>query len=183
MDVEKWKEAVKKALSKEKSTKILLVLGVCGILLIYLSTLFSSGKKQDSEPVQETVSDSAASYEKRLEQELSRIVSAITGEPDPAVMVTLKNGSRYIYAADEKGASQTEQDGTAAEERETKYVVLKNSQGAQQALPITEIQPKVKGVIIVSRYAGDPEVREKLTEAAKTVLDISSARICVTDSG
>ncbi len=50
-------------------------------------------------------------------------------------------------------------------------------------MPVTEIQPKIKGVVIVSRYAGDPEIREKLTEAVKTALDISSARICVTGSG
>ena len=174
MDVEKWKSALKKAFSREKGTNILLLLGVCGILLIYLSTLFSSGEAKKSETAKEESREEAATYEKRLEQELARIVSAITGEEDPAVMVTLKSGSRYVYAADEREREA---------EREKSTVILKDSDGTQQALAITEIQPKVKGVVIVSRYAGDSAIREKLTEAVRTVLDVSTARICVTDSG
>ena len=174
MDVEKWKTALKKVFSKEKGTNVLLLLGVCGILLIYLSTLFSSDGTEKNEPAAEKSQGEAVAVEKRLEQELARIVTAITGEEDPAVMVTLKSGSRYVYASDERERE---------EERESNTVILKDSDGAQQALTVTEIQPKVKGVVIVSRYAGNSAIREKLTEAVRTVLDISSARICVTDSG
>ncbi|MCH5353085.1 MAG: hypothetical protein J1E06_06435 [Acutalibacter sp.] len=174
MDVEKWKTALKQVFSKGKGTNALLLLGACGILLIYLSTLFSSDEGKKSEALKERNQEEAVTCEKRLEQELARIVSAITGEEDPAVMVTLKSGSRYVYAADERERE---------EERERSTVILKDSDGAQQALPITEIQPKVKGVVIVSKYAGDPTIREKLLTAVRTVLDVSSARICVTDSG
>ena len=174
MDVEKWKAAMKKVFSKEKGTNILLLLGVCGILLIYLSTLFSSDEAKKKETAKEENQGEAVTVEKRLEQELARIVSAITGEEDPAVMVTLKSTGRYVYAADGREREA---------ERESSTVILKDSDGAQQALTVTEIQPKVKGVVIVSRYAGDLSIREKLLEAVRTVLDVSTARICVTDSG
>ncbi len=183
MDVEKWKGALQKLFSKERGMKGLIFLGICGIALIYLSTLLGSGKEKQSAAESETAACTAAEYEKNLEREIVRIVGAITGETDPAVMVTLKSGSRYVYAMEEKGASRQEAEGESSAERETAYVILKNAEGAQQALPVTEIQPKIKGVVIVSRYAGDPEIREKLTEAVKTALDISSARICVTGSG
>ena len=174
MDVEKWKTTLKRVFSKEKGTNFLLLLGVCGILLIYLSTLFSSGGSKESETVKERPQEEAVTVEKRLEQELARIVTAITGEEDPAVMVTLKSSSRYVYASDEREREK---------ERESSTVILKDSDGAQQALTVTEIQPKVKGVVIVSRYAGDSAIREKLLTAVRTVLDVSTARICVTDSG
>lgn len=183
MDVEKWKVALQKAFPKEKRVKLLVLLGICGIALIYLSTLLGSEKKQESAPIQESVSASIGEYEQRLEQELSRIVRAITGEEAPAVLVTLESGSQTVYAADEKTNSQQEENGGSSEEYEKTHVILKDSGGAQQALAVTEIQPKVKGVVIVSRYAGNPVIREKLTEAAKTALDVSSARVCVTDTG
>lgn len=183
MDVEKWRGALQRAFSKEKGMKSLILLGICGIALIYLSTLFGSGKEKEPAPGNETAACTADEYEKKLEREIARVVSAITGETEPAVMVTLKSGSRYVYAVEEKGASRQEAAGESSEEKETAYVILKNAEGAQQALPVTEIQPRIKGVVIVSRYAGDPEIREKLTEAVKTALDISSARICVTGSG
>jgi len=183
MDVEKWKAAVRKAFPKDRGVKLLVILGICGIALIYLSTLFGNEKKQESAPVKEEASDSAGEYEQRLERELARIVRAITGEEDPVVLVTLESSSRTVYAADEKTNSHQEENGQSGEEYEKTHVILKDSGGAQQALTVTEIQPKVKGVVIVSRYAGNPVAREKLTEAAKTALDISSAKVCVTDTG
>ena len=183
MDVEKWKTALKGVFSKDKGTNLFLLLGVCGILLIYLSTLFSSGGAEKGETGKKRTQEEAVTYEKRLEQELARIVTAITGEEDPAVMVTLKSSSRYVYAADEKENIRQEQSGGSDEERESNTVILKDSDGTQQALTITEIQPKVKGVVIVSRYAGNSAIREKLLAAVRTALDVSSARICVTDSG
>lgn len=183
MDVEKWKGTLRKLVSKEKGMKSLILLGICGIALIYLSTLFGSGGEKQPAAAPEASVGTANEYEKKLEQEIARIVKAITGEAEPAVMVTLKSGSRYVYAVEEKGGSRQEGSGESSEEKETAYVILKNAEGAQQALPVTEIQPRIKGVVIVSRYAGNPEIREKLTEAVKTALDISSARICVTGSG
>lgn len=183
MDVEKWKAAFQKAFPKDRGVKLLVLLGICGIALIYLSTLFGNEKDQKDAPAKEDSTASIGEYEQRLEQELTRIVCAITGEEGPAVLVTLESSSQTVYAADEKTSSQQEENGESSEEYEKTHVILKDSGGAQQALAVTEIQPKVKGVVIVSRYAGDPVIREKLTEAVKTALDISSARVCVTDTG
>ncbi len=102
MDVEKWKGALQKLFSKERGMKGLIFLGICGIALIYLSTLLGSGKEKQSAAGSETAACTAAEYEKNLEREIVRIVGAITGETDPAVMVTLKSGSRYVYAMEER---------------------------------------------------------------------------------
>lgn len=177
MDIDKMKVSVQKIFSKEKSVKLLIILGICGIAMIYLSTLFDSDEKVATE-TQPAPQFSTADCERRLEQELSRIVSAITGEESPAVLVTLESTGETVYAADERTESSE-----SRAESETSHIILKGSDGGQQALTVTEIQPNVKGVVIVSSRAGDPIVREKLTDAVKTALDISSARVCVTDSG
>lgn len=183
MDVEKWKAALQKAFPKDKAVKVLILLGICGIALIYLSSLFSGEKKQEKAPERAEQTVSVEAYEEKLEQELARIVRAITGEETPEVLVTLESGNRKVFASDEKTDSQQSETGQNTREVEKSHVILRDSNGAQQALTVTEIQPEVKGVVIVSGYAGNPVIREKLTEAVKVALDISSAKVCVTDSG
>lgn len=186
MEFKKVKDAFLENLKKDKAVKIVLVLGICGIALIYLSTWFEPGQKK-AEPEPAVGEVSPVDTEKRLEAELARIVRAITGEEDPAVMVTLESTGRTVYAADEKRNTQESgREGNAvqnSEENEKAHIILKDAEGAQHALTVTEIQPKIKGVVIVSRYAGDPVIREKLTDAVRTALDVSSAKVCVTDSG
>lgn len=182
MDVDKVKDSLKKTFFKDKGVRLTVIIGLCGIVLIYLSGLFEGDKNDKTQTPEKTAVNSAVNYEQKLEESLARIVMAITGEESPEVLVTLESGGETVYAEDETTASQSENDFTTAE-RETVHVILKSSDGGQHALTVMEIQPKVKGVVIVSSCAGNPVIREKLTEAVKTALDISSARVCITDTG
>ena len=47
----------------------------------------------------------------------------------------------------------------------------------------TGMSQDIQGVVVVSDFAGDPAVREKLLAAVCTALDLSSARVCVTSRG
>ncbi len=184
MDVKKWKGAFQKALSGKQGTKLLLLLGLFGAVLLCLPSLLGAGDRETPEPAGASAAETAEAYAERLEKKLSRMVSAMTGEESPAVLVTLENGGRYVYAADERENSRREGDsGESSKETETEHVLVKGSDGTQQALTVTKTEPKIKGVVIVSRYAGDPVIREKLTEAVKTALDLSSSKVCVTDTG
>lgn len=162
-------------LKKDSARRVLIVVGLCGIALLYLSTLWDRPAKVESSPQEGT--RSAQAVEESLEQSLQRIVTAITGEENAAVMVTLENMGSTQYASD--GKSSRDENG---EQEEKSHVVMKDSDGGQHGLEVTQQQPKVKGVVIVSKYAQDPGVREKLTQAAKVALDISSARVCVTST-
>ncbi|RKJ39626.1 hypothetical protein D7X94_11740 [Acutalibacter sp. 1XD8-33] len=177
MDLEKLRELWNTVRKDKRFIRLVFLLGAGGIALIYLSTWF--GQK---EPLpQETQTEealAAGDYQRQLEQDLRRVVRAVTGEPDPEVMVTLENGGEAVYAEDRK-EDRRESGG----ETERTYVILKDSGGAQRGLSITELRPKVKGVVIVSRSAADPAAREKLVNAARTALGISSSRVCVVEGG
>ena len=109
------------------------------------------------------------------------MVTAITGEEDPTVVVTLEDNGRNLYASDQRESSEQE-DGRTSLEQENTHVLLEDSQGSQYALTVTKTQPKVKGVVVVSRMAGDPAVQEKLLTAVCTALDVSTAKVCVVGS-
>ena len=96
--------------------------------------------------------------------------------------VTLSDNGRSLYAADERESGRQEES-ASSQERETSPILLEDAQGNQHALTVTQTQPEVQGVVVVSDFAGDPAVREKLLTAVCTALDLSSARVCVTSRG
>ncbi len=168
MELKKAGEWLQKALKKENALRLVVVLGICGIALLALSSFDFGSSEPQKEPERE---ETNAAYARALEQDLARIVTAITGEHSPVIMVTLENTGSRVYAEDEKESS---------EEKESAHVVLEDSQGAQSPLTVTQVQPKIQGVVIVSARAKDPAVKEKLTNAAMTALGLPSSRVCVT---
>ena len=65
---------------------------------------------------------------------------------------------------------------------EKKYITVKDSEGTEHALAVTEIEPKIKGVIIACAGGDNPVVKKRIIEAATTALSIPSRRVCVTKS-
>ena len=44
---------------------------------------------------------------------------------------------------------------------------------------MTEVQPVVKGVVVVCDGGDDPVVQQRVIDAVTTALDITSVRVCV----
>lgn len=187
MDKKLDKINIMELIKKDKVRNIIIIVGLCGIVLIYLSTLFSSDNKAEETAAEDALYFSATEYEEKLEARLSKIITAITGEEKPEIMVTLESSNQYVYAKDEKSSSSNSteyEEGSVKESQnsaddENSYIILKDSNGSQYALKITEIQPEIKGVVVVSKYADDIIVQEKIINAMKTALNISSSKVCV----
>lgn len=183
MGFRKWKQSFLELFRKEKAIGLVVALGVCGILLIYLSSLW--GEPDESQ--EQTLSSEATSeeYKMALEADVKRIVEAITGEESPTVVITLGDNGHSLYASDERYNTQSSgEEGTSSEEeRETTHVLLEDAQGNQSALTVTQTQPEVQGVVVVSRFAENPSIQEKLLNAVCTALDLSTAKVCVTSGG
>lgn len=149
------------------------ILGMAGIVLIWLSSLSLSGEPSP-EPAESGGQLTDSQYRRELEEDLCRIVRAVTGEPDPQVMITLEDSGSGVYASDRREGGG---------EQESSYVIIKDSGGSEHGLAIEQRQPRVLGAVIVSRKAGDAAVREKLVNTARAVLGVSAGRICVVEGG
>ena len=178
-----------KLAENEKYRRVVLLLGVLGIALIFLSGFFqdrAAESKAASASAQTGVTD-ADQYVKQLEENLADIVNGISGGTDAKVMITLEKGTQYVYATEQKKSQQKTQDqNTGATTRnqennslETNYIIVKDADGSQKALAITEVQPVVKGVIVVCKGGDLPSVQQNIIDAVTTALNISSARVCV----
>lgn len=187
-DKETAKGLLKRFAENEKARRILVLIGIGAIGLIFVSSYFSSSKKTaETQPAAVQAGITTGEYTTQLEANLTRLVSGIDGVGEVTVMVTLEKGVEHIYATQEKKSQQTTEDkaseqdvkNQAQNQVETSYILVKDADGSQRALSVTEVQPVVKGVVVVCEGGDNPTVQQNVTEAVTTALNISSARVCV----
>ncbi len=181
------KGGVKKLCEGDRGQRIVIILGFAGIALILISGFFGSEKSvKKSEPVvTENTEYSVYDYTKQLEMRLSDIISEIDGAGRAQVFLTLEGSSELVYATDEKQSSEQKNGGASSEnekKRETSYITVKLADGTQQAVKVQELEPKVRGVIVVCSGGDDVVVQEHIMKAVKTVFNISSTKVCILKS-
>lgn len=166
--------------------KIIISAGLIGIALIFLSGFLNGGDNTSQSSTTSKASFTAEEYETRLENNLTNLITKIQGVGNASVMVTLEQTKQSVYAKEEKVSGQTtkdQSDGSTRDEKdnsnETNYILVRGSDGSEQALSVTEIQPVVKGVVVVCDGGNTPTVQQNVIDAVTTALDISSVRVCV----
>jgi len=176
---------VKKTFSSEKSIRILVICGIAGMVLIFLSGFW--GEKKETSAPREESGESAAGYESELENRLSEILSKIQGSGRVKVLLTVRGKSRNVYLSEQKTETITEEDREEAapkkkvsEQYENEYIRIKNSDGGESALLATQLQPEIQGVAVVCDGGEDTVVQQRIIDAVTTVLNISSNDVCVT---
>lgn len=182
------KGVFQKIADNDKIMKIIIIVGLIGIVLIFISGFFkNTGSKAVSAASSVPSSISTEEYTKQLETGLTQMVTGIEGVGNAKVMVTLEKGVEQVYATEGKKSTQTTQDKSVStttknqenNQDETSYIIVKDADGAQRALSVTEVQPIVKGVVVVCDGGNNPTVQKNVMDAVTTALNISSARVCV----
>lgn len=177
---------IKKLFLKENIKKIIIISGLIGIGLIFISNMVNSKKASKEENIE--ITSSASDYIKNLEANIQNIVSSISGAGESKVLITLENSLQNVYATEQKKNNEAiedkENENTSKKKEtsdlETKYIKIKDENGAEKALSVTQIQPTVKGVVIVCKGGDNPVVQKKIIDAVKTALNITSKRVYVT---
>jgi len=176
----KWASKLK----LEKRGTVLFVIGLAGIALIFLSTLTGQQKSGSSSPPAVSM-PSAAAYQADMEERVRQIVAGISGDRAPDILVTLSSGYQYIYASDTKKTDNTTTASSGVTQKQSDdqqtHVIL-NAGGNGSALPITELPPTVRGVVIVCRGGGNDRTRQDIVEAVTVALGIPSTNVCVAES-
>ncbi len=164
-----------------KNPKALVIIGLIGILLIFLSSL---GK--DSEDTFATTNldmgISSSEYREQIEDDVKEIVKKITGSRDVTVVVTLESGMRYKYADIKEGSSQDKSENSntsTSSEIKQNYITIKTADGGEQALLVTTQMPEIRGVAIVC-VGGDNElIAQKIENTVTAALNITSQRVFI----
>lgn len=176
-------DTLKKYASLLKNPKILVAAGIIGIVLIALSTFIGPSNKKETEKQTVGTTVSADEYRERLEEDVADMVESITGSESVTVMITLESGVRYTYADATEGtsASKTESNSDSSSSETTKqtYITVKNADGGEEALLVTELMPEVRGVAVICDGGDDETVAEKVRNAVTAALNITSKRVYI----
>ena len=120
---------IEKITGAVKNPKILIALGLTGILLICLPSFFGGRKKTETKDSGEI---SIEEYRAGLEKNVEEIVSSITGSKNVKVVITLESGIIYSYADTNEGTSANKtgsgQESTSSESKQS-YITVKTADG------------------------------------------------------
>ena len=121
--MEEKTNGIKKLFESDKARKIIVIIGIIGIALIFISSI------------------SGINTDKKTETEGFSVTTK--------VLLTIENSVEYVYLEDSTTKTK-------------------------------EIQPVIRGVLVVCEGGDDPVVAQTVTQAVTRALDISSAKVCVT---
>lgn len=170
---------------------IVIILGV--VAIIAGSTIFSktgnektaNAAKQNE--VQEAARVIGAEDKEDLQKRMESILSKIGGAGNVNVMITYVSGKELVPAYDTKKTENDTQEkdnggGTRSiknNDTENKVVYEESGNGVKKPVVLKELQPAVKGVVVVADGAADPVVRESLTRAVQVLVDVPVHKIQV----
>ncbi len=185
----KWKTISTVWLAKWKDEKqrnrLIIALGLLGLVLIMLSEL--PGKT--SQAAFDSISSQTAEneeYVRGMEEKLNRLVENVSGAGKCHVMITLEQGTQYVYASENKKVVDETQshEGESSskiqqkDNSESKIVVIEEN-GVSRPLVETSREPQIKGVVVVCDGGNSSVVQQRITEVLTTVLGIRSNQVCV----
>ncbi len=163
-----------------KNPKIIIILGIVGIVLIFISSL--TGKSGNEKGVETKKKTDTETYKAEITENVKNIVKSITGDSSPTVVVTLESGVKYVYAdAGEFDTVSTSGTGTNQESESSKrsYVTVKDSEGGENALVVTENMPEIRGVAVICKGGENEETAQIIKNAVTAALNITSKRVYI----
>lgn len=164
---------------KKKLYYVVMIILAAVILCIYFSSMEASDNSDISgDNIMQIDFENKDDIEKRMEE----VLSQIKGAGEVKVMITYDSGPEIIPATSTSTENDVTTQGSETSREVTKSqeeIVTIDSSGEKNALILKEIQPEIKGVIVISQGAGDISVKMNLFEAAKTLLNISADKVDV----
>lgn len=162
-----------------KNLKIMVLIIIFVVALVIFLKL--NGEKTSSNTSSVSSSQTyltSLEYSQALEQKLESVLSQVKGAGIVKVMISLDGSPELKYAMDsDTKVSNSSNGSTTSTSSASPILVGKN--GSTSPLILTEILPKVKGVIVVSSGANDISIKLDILNSVSTLLGISTDKINV----
>ena len=157
--LEKWK-SWQELPAKKKISYLCILLLAAVVILLYIST-WNPRSERNGIPQREQGEDK------------------VDGAGEVDVIINYESGTELVPALSETVKTSTDRNGDVSSEttdRNSEIATIRES-GDTAALIVKEIQPGVRGVLVVAQGAGDIRVRLQLLEAVQTFLNIGTDKV------
>ena len=171
-----------KLLNNKKLVRLAVVIGIIGVLIIFLSDFITV--KDKAQPKSSSIN--SEDYAEKLSEDIEQLVKDITGDSEAHALVTLENGTEYIYATERnintdvvenRGGSESYNNQTS-DKTEESYIII-NTDSGEQPLLLSTIAPSVRGVAVACISGGNSQIAEQLKTAICVLLDVPESKVSV----
>ncbi|MEG0371995.1 MAG: stage III sporulation protein AG [Clostridium sp.] len=125
-------------------------------------------------------------YEEKLKRDIADTLVQINGVGKVSVMIYFEGSSESVPAVNSidsnKKTEEKDKEGgtrTISEINKNSTVVITGESGRNKALIVKETRPVIGGVMIVAQGALDSAIKEEVTSAVKTLLNIPINKVFV----
>lgn len=154
-----------------------LEIGVYAGIGLLIVILYLTGMKPSTQNDTKAALDEQPKLEQRDDEaRLKSALSQIRGAGNVEVMLTYENG-RELVPALSTDTQSTSQSGEQVSQSESTRPVTITQNGTEEAMVLKEVEPKIRGVIVIAQGADDIKVRMDLARAVSKVLDVSMDKI------
>lgn len=172
-------------IKKLKTIKHIEIIIFVLFILIALLILFGGNFKMGTNSTEKTSVSSSFStyfsttdYLKQTEEKLKNVLSRIEGAGNIEVMLSAETSGEIVYAKNTHEETTTDKNSNTVK-TVTESIVFINVDGEEKPLILSEILPKINGVVIVAKGASDINVKLNITIATQTLLGLSGDKINV----
>lgn len=170
--------------------KFAILLTLLGLVFIFLGRLQPSPQHSVSPEKPSGAAFSAEDWiekrEEKMARELEDLLGKVKGVGKVRVFLTLDTGPEKDFLVLESWEQDVLEEtdaggGERSQEiiRNERQVAIVSGGGGEEALVIREIQPMVRGVVIVAQGAENDRIKAQLSRAASRVLDVPLHRVKV----
>lgn len=178
----------------KKTVRNMVIIILFGVLLILVADIISGLNSKNSASDKSTVEVNTTTgipvisnaFEEKVKKDLTDTLSMITGVGKVTVMIYFEGGRESIPAVNvnntnKKTDEKDNQGGTriTTEESKNTNVVIIDNNNTTEPFIIKQINPAIGGVMVVAEGASSPEMKEKIHNAVKTVLNIPGNKVSV----
>lgn len=178
----------------KKTVRNMVIVILFGVLLILVADIISGLNNKNAVTDKSTVEVNSAAgipvttsaYEEKIKKDLTDTLSMITGVGKVTVMIYFEGGSESVPAVNVNNSNtrtdeKDNQGGvrTTTEENENTNVVIVNNNSATEPFIVKQINPQIGGVMVVAEGVESSEMKEKIHNAVKTVLNLPSNKVTV----
>jgi stage III sporulation protein AG len=178
----------------------LIMLGLAGVLLLVISTGLFTPKddKAAAEPpfpgeveVQEAFAEDKSAdgdaFRREQEKRLEEAFSLIADVGQVRVVISLAPEEATVYATDENTSQTVTQETDAqggkrethSQTRQQETIIITDSAGQDRPLVLREIEATAQGVVIIAEGGDNVFVKDSLTKAACTLLNVEANKVQV----
>ena len=166
-------EPKKGLLAKIKGVKhieiIIAVIAVAIMLFIYFVNFGGGGSAENSRPPPPEAGETYSDYTRRMQAEITQIVSAMEGAGQARVLISWESSVELILAhSTNTGPSSS-----------TSTPILVNTNGMSRPIVTKEIYPRALGVVVVVEGGQDPRLRVNIIMSISVLLSLNPEKILV----